>query len=97
MATIKEKVKAYFIDYVAAQKVCNEFNKKHWRGTIVFTGAILGAELGGMWLYTKIKDAIDARNARTVFTNEPSEKKEENKPNMTLEDLFNEFEEDSED
>lgn len=40
------KIKTYFEDYAIAQKACNEFNKKHWVGTIILS-LVVGFITGG--------------------------------------------------
>lgn len=60
------KVKNYFEDYAVAQKACNEFNKKHWLGTLVFTAVIYVITLGGLVAANKIKDKIEDRKAKKL-------------------------------
>lgn len=49
-------IKEYFRDYVAAQKTCNEFNRKHWKGNIVFTLVITGVTFGGLYAAAKVSE-----------------------------------------
>lgn len=37
MKKIIDLLKVYFEDYADAQKKCNEFQRKHWKGNLVFT------------------------------------------------------------
>lgn len=51
-------IKTYFKDYVETQKVCNEFNKKHWKGTMVISlmiGVGTYLALGG---YEYLKEGV---------------------------------------
>lgn len=49
------KIKIYFKDFIIAQKACNEFYKKHWLGTLVFTAVIYVVTLGGLFAEGRIK------------------------------------------
>ena len=72
-------IKTYFKDYAEAQKVCNEFNKKHWKGTMVISLAVgVGTYLalgGYSYLKAEVEDKIDKMKSKkkTVSVN-----KEEN-------------------
>ena len=43
-------MKEFFKDYVNAQKVSWEFQKKHWLGNLIATAVISGATVGTMAL-----------------------------------------------
>ena len=49
------KIKKYFKDFIIAQKACNEFYKKHWLGTLVFTAMIYVVTIGGLFAEGRIK------------------------------------------
>lgn len=55
------KIKKYFDDYSVAQKACNEFNKKHWLGNIIFTIVMYIVTFGIFAAYLKIKEKIDEK------------------------------------
>lgn len=40
------KIKTYFKDYAEAQKVCNEFNRKHWKGNLILCTVVWGLTYG---------------------------------------------------
>ena len=55
------KFKKYFDDHAEVQKVCNEFNKKHWLGNIVFTLLMYIITFGVYYAYVMIKEKIDEK------------------------------------
>lgn len=42
-------VKNYFNDYAVAQKACDDFNRKHWKGNIIVVGLAWLSIFG--WFY----------------------------------------------
>lgn len=64
---MKNSIKTYFKDYVEAQKVCNEFNKKHWKGSLLLSSVIgIGTFLalgGGAAIKDMIDDKIQKRKS----------------------------------
>ena len=60
------KIKNYFKDYAVAQKACNEFNKKHWLGNLVFAAVIYVVTFGGFFAVGKIKEKIEERKEQKL-------------------------------
>lgn len=50
------KIKQYFKDYVIAQKACNEFNKKHWLGTLILSSMVGVITYVGILAFDKIQE-----------------------------------------
>lgn len=66
------KMKKYFKDYGATIKVCNQFYKEHWLGTIVLSTAIIGIEFGVFYVIDH-KDEIKDRIQKTFSRNKKVE------------------------
>lgn len=50
------KIKQYFKDYAIAQKACNEFNKKHWLGTLILSSMVGVITYVGILAFDKIQE-----------------------------------------
>lgn len=50
------KIKTYFKDYAEAQKVCNEFQRKHWLGNFMVVAIALVLTFLVPVLYLKHKE-----------------------------------------
>lgn len=51
-----EIIKTYFKDYVEAQKVCNEFNRKHWKGNLILCTVVGGLTYGILYVCEKHRE-----------------------------------------
>lgn len=54
---MKKQFVEFWKDYAEAQKACNSFNKKHWKGSLVLSGAIISGVMAGFY----IKEALYCR------------------------------------
>lgn len=62
-----KSIKNYLEDYSEAQKACNAFNKKHWKGNIVvvlMTWLITFMSFGGAAI---IKDKIEEKKLQKML------------------------------
>lgn len=50
------KIKTYFKDYAEAQKVCNEFNRKHWKGNLILCTVVWGLIYGVLTVCEKHRE-----------------------------------------
>lgn len=64
--SMMSKIKNYFKDFVIAQKACNEFYKKHWLGTLVFTAMIYVVTIGGLFAEGRIKKKEHKLNKKNL-------------------------------
>lgn len=67
------KIKTYFKDYAVAQKACNEFNKKHWFGTMVLSSLIGVGTWGAFMAAYKIHDYVEEKKLIKKLQNEETE------------------------
>lgn len=67
------KIKTYFEDYVVAQKACNEFNKKHWFGTMVLSLLVGVGTWGAFMAAYKIHDYVEEKKLIKKLQNEETE------------------------
>lgn len=64
------KIKTYFKDYAVAQKACNEFNKKHWFGSIILSAMIGLVFVGGFVVADKIRERNDKKSIEKALHQE---------------------------
>ena len=67
------KIKTYFKDYMVAQKACNEFNKKHWFGTMVLSLLTSFVTWGAFMAAYKIHDYVEEKKLVKELQNEETE------------------------
>ena len=67
------KIKTYFKDYMVAQKACNEFNKKHWFGTMVLSLLVGLGTLGACIAACEIYDYVEEKKLIKELQNEETE------------------------
>lgn len=53
---VKKSLAKYFEDYAAAQKVCNEFYMKHWKGQLLMSTVVGLGTYGAIKIVTKIRE-----------------------------------------
>nr|DAP46069.1 MAG TPA: hypothetical protein [Caudoviricetes sp.] len=66
---MKKQFVNFWEDYAEAQKACNNFNKKHWKGSLVLSSVIIGGITAGFY----IKEALYCRKLyKQIESNEES-------------------------